>query len=97
MGGPNDHPAWRGAAASLRMGTESTFDRASPMTRAAAGLLGLLCLAGCGGGAALSSSDGPDEGFGWRSLQVQRDVEAITQGMNHARAQSEAVARARMQ
>jgi hypothetical protein len=26
---------------------------------------------------------------------VQRDVEAITQGMNHARAQSEAVARAR--
>ena len=27
--------------------------------------------------------------------RVQRDVEAITQGMNHARAQSEAVARAR--
>ncbi len=67
------------------------------MIRAAAVILGLLCLAACGGVAALSSSDEPDQGFGWRGLQVQRDVEAITAGMNHARAQSEAVARARMQ
>ena len=64
------------------------------MMRAAAGFLGLLCLAGCGG---MASSDYGDasSGFGWHSVQVQRDVEAIMQGMNHARAQSEAVARAR--
>lgn len=64
------------------------------MTRAVAGFLGLLCLAGCGGTASPDYGDAGD-GFGWHSLQVQRDVEAIMQGMNHARAQSEAVARAR--
>lgn len=64
------------------------------MTRAVAGFLGLLCLAGCGG-VALSEQDDAGGGLGWHSLQVQRDVEAIMQGMSHARAQSEAVARAR--
>lgn len=63
--------------------------------RVTATLLCLLCLAGCGALPSLSSN-GADEDYGSRSLQVQRDVEAITQGMNHARAQSEAVARARM-
>lgn len=63
--------------------------------RMIAALLGFLCLAACQSLPVLSSSE-PDEGYGWRTLQVQRDVEAITQGMNHARAQSEAVARARM-
>lgn len=64
------------------------------MTRAVAGFLGLLCLAGCGGTGSSDYGDA-DGGFGWHTLQVQRDVEAIMQGMNHARAQSEAVARAR--
>lgn len=63
--------------------------------RVAALLIVVLCLASCESLPVLSSSQ-PDEGYGWRSLQVQRDVEAITAGMNHARAQSEAVARARM-
>ncbi|MGA9868221.1 MAG: hypothetical protein WBQ75_17480 [Acetobacteraceae bacterium] len=57
-------------------------------------LLGLLCLAGCGTVPALSS-DGLDDGYSAHSQQVRRDVEAITRGMNYARAQSEAVARAR--
>ncbi len=63
------------------------------MTRVVAGFLGLLCIAGCG---EMPSPDRDEAGggFEWRSLQVQRDVEAIMQGMNHARAQSEAVARA---
>ncbi|HEY5300155.1 MAG TPA: hypothetical protein VIJ55_05730 [Acetobacteraceae bacterium] len=56
--------------------------------------LGLLCLTGCGTLPALSS-DGADGGYSAHSQQVQRDVEAITRGMNNARAQSEAVARAR--
>ncbi len=56
--------------------------------------LGLLCLAGCGAVPALSS-DGPDD-YSAHSQQVRRDVEAITRGMNFARAQSEALARARM-
>lgn len=64
------------------------------MTRAVAGFLGLLCLAACGGMASSDYGDS-DGGPGWHSVQVQRDVEAIMQGMNHARAQSEAVARAR--
>ncbi len=41
--------------------------------------------------------DSPEESAAWRQRQVQRDLEAIAQGMNHARAQSEAVARARAQ
>lgn len=64
------------------------------MTRAVAGFIGLLCLAGCGSTTSSDYAD-VDGGFGWHTLQVQRDVEAIMQGMNHARAQSEAVARAR--
>jgi len=62
--------------------------------RVTAVLLGLLCLVGCAAATDLSSSQFGED-YGWRAQQVQRDVEAITQGMNHARAQSEAVARAR--
>jgi hypothetical protein len=51
-------------------------------------LLALLGVAACASVPALSDAASHRE-------RVQRDVEAITQGMNHARAQSEAVARAR--
>jgi hypothetical protein len=43
----------------------------------------------------MARSDAPEGSAAWRQQQVQRDVQAIAQGMNHARAQSEAVARAR--
>jgi hypothetical protein len=42
-----------------------------------------------------SRSDSPVASAAWHRRQVQLDVEAIAQGMDHARAQSEAVARAR--
>jgi hypothetical protein len=56
-------------------------------------VLALCGLASCG--AMMARSDAPEESAAWRRRQVQRDVEAIAQGMSHARAQSEAVARAR--
>ncbi len=59
----------------------------------AAAFLALLGLFGCASMMA-SSGDGPADNYIWHQIQVQRDVEAIARGMNHARAQSEAVARA---
>ena len=56
-------------------------------------LLALFGLASCT--AMMARSDAPEGSAAWRQQQVQRDVQAIAQGMNHARAQSEAVARAR--
>ena len=58
-------------------------------------LLALFGLASCT--ALVTRSDAPEDSPAWRQQQVQRDVQAIAQGMNHARAQSEAVARARAQ
>lgn len=60
----------------------------------AAIFLVLLGLSSCASMMADSPSS-PDQGAFWHRGQVQRDVEAIMRGMNHARAQSEAVARAR--
>ncbi|HEY6431647.1 MAG TPA: hypothetical protein VIZ17_06650 [Acetobacteraceae bacterium] len=52
----------------------------------------LFVLAGC---STLPSL--PEQGFvdqaGWRHHQTQQDVDAIIAGMNHARAQSERMAR----
>ncbi len=52
----------------------------------------VLVLAGC---STLPSL--PEQGFvdqaGWRQQQTQRDVDAIVAGMNHARAQSERLAK----
>ena len=56
-------------------------------------LLALLGLASCT--ALMARSDAPEDNPAWQQQQVQRDVQAIAQGMSHARAQSEAVARAR--
>jgi len=39
----------------------------------------------------------PADGSYMRNQQVQRDVDAIQQGMNYARSQAQAVARARAQ
>ena len=52
----------------------------------------LFVLAGCS-----SLPSGPEQGFvdqaGWRHQQTQRDVDAIIAGMNHARSQSERMAK----
>jgi hypothetical protein len=53
-------------------------------------LIGLLA-------ACAVSSDLPPQGSYGRNQQVQRDVQAIQQGMNYARSQAQAVARARAQ
>ncbi len=55
--------------------------------------LALFGLASCA--STMNRPDAPDESAAWERRQVQLDVEAIAQGMNHARAQSEAVVRAR--
>lgn len=53
--------------------------------------LGAVVLAACGGG----GSGTPELGFFSRQERVQKDVAAMVQGMNHARAQSDAIARAK--
>lgn len=58
-------------------------------------LLLLLGLASCGGGAGVADS-GPIN-YLTRQQRVRSDVAAMMQGMDHARAQSEAFARAKAQ
>ncbi len=60
--------------------------------RAAATLLALLYVASCASVPVLSTTEDSDLSH---SERVQLDVQAIAQGMNLARAQSGAVARAR--
>ncbi len=56
----------------------------------------LLALAACAGAGATAADDAaPPVGIFARQQQVDRDVQAILQGMSAARAKADAVARAR--